>query len=75
MTQPRRPATAALHLTDPPLHSSPFATSDSQQPWSPHNRTVAVVDMKGLSDHHTVLLRMGRNSLTDILNHPLTRTA
>ncbi|MEV7284923.1 endonuclease/exonuclease/phosphatase family protein [Streptomyces sp. NPDC093252] len=40
----------------------------------PAVRAVEVVDMTGLSDHHTVVLRLDRDTLTDILNHPLTRT-
>ncbi len=41
----------------------------------PAVRAVEVIDMKGLSDHHTVMVRLDRNTLTDILNHPLTRAA
>nr|WP_203633481.1 endonuclease/exonuclease/phosphatase family protein [Streptomyces halstedii] len=41
----------------------------------PAVRTVEVIDMTGLSDHHTVVVRLDRDTLTDILNHPLTRTA
>ncbi|MGZ2358548.1 endonuclease/exonuclease/phosphatase family protein [Streptomyces sp. 372A] len=41
----------------------------------PAVREVEVVDMKGLSDHHTVVLRLDRDILTDILNHPITRAA
>jgi endonuclease/exonuclease/phosphatase family metal-dependent hydrolase len=41
----------------------------------PAVREVEVVDMKGLSDHHTVVVRLDRDTLTDILNHPLTRAA
>jgi hypothetical protein len=36
-------------------------------------REVEVVDMAGLSDHHTVVVRLDRATLTDIRNHPLTR--
>lgn len=41
----------------------------------PAVREVEVVDMKGLSDHHAVVVRLDRDTLTDILNHPLTRAA
>ncbi|WNI20072.1 endonuclease/exonuclease/phosphatase family protein [Actinacidiphila sp. ITFR-21] len=41
----------------------------------PAVRAVEVIDMKGLSDHHTVMVRLDRDTLTDILNHPLTRAA
>lgn len=41
----------------------------------PAVREVEVVDMKGLSDHHTVVVRLDRDTLTEILNHPLTRAA
>ncbi|MGC0379920.1 endonuclease/exonuclease/phosphatase family protein [Streptomyces sp. SAI-129] len=41
----------------------------------PAVREVEVVDMKGLSDHHTVVVRLDREALTEILNHPLTRAA
>lgn len=37
----------------------------------PAVREVEVVDMTGLSDHHTVVVRLDQ----DILNHPLTRAA
>ena len=30
---------------------------------------------KGLSDHHTIVVRLDRDTLTEILNHPLTRAA
>ncbi|MFI9588184.1 hypothetical protein ACIHCQ_41850 [Streptomyces sp. NPDC052236] len=36
---------------------------------------VEVVDMKGLSDHDTVLLRLDRDVLADILNNPITQEA
>lgn len=38
-------------------------------------RDIDVIDMKGLSDHHTVVVRLDRDTLTDILNHPITRAA
>lgn len=38
-------------------------------------REVEVINMKGLSDHHTVVVRLDRDTLTDILNNPLTRAA
>lgn len=41
----------------------------------PAVREVEVVDMTGLSDHHTVVVRLDRNTLADILNHPLTRAS
>ncbi|MFE0369411.1 hypothetical protein [Streptomyces tendae] len=41
----------------------------------PAVREVEVVDMTGLSDHHTVVVRLDRDTLTDILNRPLTRAA
>ncbi|WP_369226562.1 hypothetical protein AB5J52_38280 [Streptomyces sp. R39] len=34
-----------------------------------------VIDMKDLSDHHTVLVRLDRDTLTDVLNNPITRAA
>ncbi|HWU11128.1 MAG TPA: endonuclease/exonuclease/phosphatase family protein [Streptomyces sp.] len=39
----------------------------------PAVREVEVVDMTGLSDHHAVVVRLDRDTLTDILNHPITR--
>ncbi|MFF8535888.1 endonuclease/exonuclease/phosphatase family protein [Streptomyces sp. NPDC015532] len=36
---------------------------------------VEVIDMRDLSDHHTVVVRLDRDTLTDILNNPLTRAA
>lgn len=41
----------------------------------PAVRAVEVIDMKGLSDHHTVVVRLDRDTLTDILNNPITRAA
>ncbi|MFJ4623675.1 endonuclease/exonuclease/phosphatase family protein [Streptomyces sp. NPDC088812] len=41
----------------------------------PAIREVEVIDMTGLSDHHTVVVRLDRHTLTDILNHPITRAA
>ncbi|MFD7898994.1 endonuclease/exonuclease/phosphatase family protein [Streptomyces sp. NPDC059743] len=41
----------------------------------PAVRAVEVIDTKGLSDHHTVLLRLDRDTLTDILNNPISRAA
>lgn len=41
----------------------------------PAFREVEVVDMKGLSDHHTFVVRLERDTLTDFLNHPLSRAA
>jgi hypothetical protein len=41
----------------------------------PAVRAVEVIDMTGLSDHHTVVVRLDRDTLADILNHPLTRAA
>jgi hypothetical protein len=41
----------------------------------PAIREVEVVDMKGLSDHHTVVVRLDRDTLTEILNHTLARAA
>jgi hypothetical protein len=41
----------------------------------PAVREVEVINMKGLSDHHTVVVRLDRDTLTDILNNPITRTA
>jgi hypothetical protein len=38
-------------------------------------REVEVINMKGLSDHHTVVVRLDRDTLTGILNTPITRTA
>ena len=39
----------------------------------PAVRAVEVIDMKDLSDHHTVVVRLDRDTLTDILNNPITR--
>ncbi|MEU1076223.1 MULTISPECIES: endonuclease/exonuclease/phosphatase family protein [unclassified Streptomyces] len=39
----------------------------------PAVREVEAIDMTGLSDHHTVVVRLDRDTLTDILNHPITR--
>ncbi|MGW3974638.1 hypothetical protein ACWEFD_35835 [Streptomyces ardesiacus] len=36
---------------------------------------VRAVNMKGLSDDHTVVVRLDRDTLIEILNHPLTRAA
>lgn len=41
----------------------------------PTVREVEVVTMKGLSDHHTVVVRLDRDALTDILNDPIARAA
>lgn len=41
----------------------------------PAVREVEVIDMKGLSDHHTVVVRLDRDTLTDILNDPIARAA
>ncbi|MCX4573497.1 MULTISPECIES: exonuclease/endonuclease/phosphatase family protein [Streptomyces] len=41
----------------------------------PAVREVEVINMKGLSDHHTVVVRLDRDTLTNILNNPISRTA
>jgi hypothetical protein len=41
----------------------------------PAVRAVEVIDMKGLSDHHAVVVRLDRDTLTTILNNPITRAA
>ncbi|MFF4767392.1 endonuclease/exonuclease/phosphatase family protein [Streptomyces sp. NPDC001255] len=41
----------------------------------PALRTVEVIDMHDLSDHHTVVATFDQKTLTHILNNPLTRTA
>lgn len=41
----------------------------------PAVRKVKVHGMKGLSDHHTVVVSLDRDTLTGILNNPLTRAA
>ncbi|MEY9958849.1 endonuclease/exonuclease/phosphatase family protein [Streptacidiphilus sp. MAP5-52] len=37
--------------------------------------SVEVIDMRGLSDHHTVLLRLDADVLADVLNEPVTRSS
>ncbi|MFJ5817222.1 endonuclease/exonuclease/phosphatase family protein [Streptomyces sp. NPDC093108] len=39
----------------------------------PAVRDLEVIGMKGLSDHHTVVVRLDRDTLTDILNNPIGR--
>lgn len=41
----------------------------------PAVRKVEVIDMKGLSDHHTVVLSLDLDVLTDILGNPIRRAA
>ncbi|MGW2652156.1 endonuclease/exonuclease/phosphatase family protein [Streptomyces sp. NPDC001478] len=41
----------------------------------PAVRKVQVVDMTGLSDHHTVVVSLDRDTLAHILNNPQTRAA
>jgi endonuclease/exonuclease/phosphatase family metal-dependent hydrolase len=71
-------ATAAAHTVDACATHGPDARIDriyASRELLPAVREVEVVDMQGLSDHHTVVLRLDRDTLTDALDHPVTRAA